>query len=57
MMADIENILNDDEFFADAADTWKEGVVQIRTQECLKVAIKEGKVRGSKNQCDRGKGW
>ena len=57
MMADIENILNDDEFFADAADTWKEGVVQIRTQECLKVAIKEGRVRGSKNQCDRGKGW
>ena len=43
-MSDVENILNDDEFFGDTVDTPKEGVEQHRKQECLKSAIESGKV-------------
>ena len=31
-MADVENILNDDDFFGDTADTLKEGIEQHRKQ-------------------------
>ena len=43
-MADVENILNDDDFFGDTVDTPKEGVEQHRKQECLKIAIGNCKV-------------
>ena len=33
-MADVENILNDDDFFGDSVDTPKEGIEQHRKQEC-----------------------
>ena len=36
MMADVENILNDEELFGNAVDTPKEGVEQHRKRECLK---------------------
>ena len=39
MMADIENIWNNDDFFADRVDTPKEGVEQHGKQERLKGAI------------------
>ena len=40
-MADVENILNDEDFFGDIVDTPKEGIEQHRKRECLK------NVRGS----------
>ena len=43
-MADVENILNDDEFFRDTVDTPKEGIEQHRKRECLKCVIRKGKV-------------
>ena len=33
-MADIEKILNDNEFFGDTADTPKEGIEQHKKREC-----------------------
>ena len=42
-MADVENILNDDDFFGDTVDTSKEGIEQHREQECLKRIIGRGK--------------
>ena len=39
MMADVENIWKDEEFFGDTVDTPKEGVEQHRKQECLKGAL------------------
>ena len=42
-MADVENILNDDNFFQDAVDTPKEGIEQHGKQECLKSLIGKGK--------------
>ena len=36
MMADVENILNDEEFFGDTVDTPKEGVERIMFKECNK---------------------
>ena len=50
IMTDAENILNDDEFFADTVDTPKEGAEQHRKRECLKRAICKGKVLGGKKQ-------
>ena len=44
MMANAENILNKDEFFAYAVDTPKEVVEQHRKLECLKSATSKGKV-------------
>ena len=57
-MADVENILNDDEFFRDTVDTLKEGIEQHRKRECLKSVISKGKayLLGSKwtqEQVDR----
>ena len=43
MMPDVENMLNDEEFFGDAVDTPKEGVEQHRKRECLKDVISKGK--------------
>ena len=36
-MADVENILNDDDFFGDAVDTPKERIEQHRKRECLNI--------------------
>ena len=44
MMANAENILNKDEFFAYAVDTPKEAVEQHRKLECLESATSKGKV-------------
>ena len=41
-MVDVENILNDDEFFRDTFDTPK-SIDQHRKQECLKSVIGSGK--------------
>ena len=43
-MADVENILNDDDFFGDIVDTPKEGIEQDRKRECSKSVISKGKV-------------
>ena len=52
--ADVENMLNDDEVWADTADTPKEGVEQQWKQEYLKYAIREEKVLcGKKRQLIR----
>ena len=41
-MADVENILNDDDFFGDIVDAPKEGIEQHRKGECLKIVISKG---------------
>ena len=41
-MADVENILNDNDFFPDTVDTPKEGTAH-RKRECLKSVISKGK--------------
>ena len=43
-MADVENILNDDEFFGDIVDTPKEGIEQYKKREYLKSVIDRGKL-------------
>ena len=43
-MADVENMLNDDDFFGYSVDTPKEGIEQHRKRECLKSVISKGKV-------------
>ena len=43
IMADVENILNDDEFFTDNVDTPEESIEQHKNQECLKGVIGSGK--------------
>ena len=43
-MVDVENILNDDEFFGDIVDTPKEGIKQHIKRECLKSVIDRGKI-------------
>ena len=43
-MADVGDILNDNEFFGDVADTPKEGIEQHRKWACLKDVISMGKV-------------
>ena len=42
-MADVENILNDDDFLGDSVDTPKEGIEQHRKRECLKSVISKDK--------------
>ena len=42
-MADVENILNDDDFLGDSVDTLKEDIEQHRKRECLKSIISKGK--------------
>ena len=44
MMANVENILNDEDFFGEIVDTPKEGIEQHRKRECLKSVIGSGKV-------------
>ena len=43
-MADVGNILKDDDFFGDIVDTPKEGVEQHKKREELKSVISKGKV-------------
>ena len=43
IMADVENILNDDDFLGDSVDTPKEGIEQHRKRECLKSVISKDK--------------
>ena len=43
-MADVENTLNDDEFFGDIVDIPKEGIEQHKKRECLKGAIDKGQL-------------
>ena len=50
IMSDVENILNDEEFFGDTVNTPKEGVEQHKKRECLKSAISKGKVLDGKKQ-------
>ena len=42
-MADVENILNDDDFFGDTVDTPKEDTEQHGKRECFKSVISKGK--------------
>ena len=42
-MADVENIFNDDGFFAHNVDKPKEGIEQLKKQECLKSVMDKGK--------------
>ena len=42
-MADVGDILNDDDFFGDIVDTPKEGIQQHKKWECLKSVIDKGK--------------
>ena len=42
-MIDVENILNDDDFFGDTVDTPKEGFEQHWKRECLMNIISNGK--------------
>ena len=42
-MADVGDILNDDDFFGDVVDTPKEGIEQHKKRECLKSVIDKGK--------------
>ena len=42
-MADIGEILNDDDFFDDVVDTPKEGIEQHKKRECLKSVVDRGK--------------
>ena len=42
-MADVENVLNDDEFFGGIVDTPNEGIYQHRKRGCLKSVIGSGK--------------
>ena len=46
MMADVESILNEDEFFSDTVDTPKEGVEQHRKRKYLNGVIRKGRVKG-----------
>ena len=43
-MGDIENILNDDEFFGDIVDTPKEGIEKHKKREFLQSVIDKGKL-------------
>ena len=55
-MADVENKLNDDEFFGDTVDTQKKGVEQDTKRECLKSVIGRGKVCYFREKMDTLKG-
>ena len=45
-MTDVGDIIKDNEFFWDIADTPKEGSEQPKKWECLKSVIDRGKLRG-----------
>ena len=42
-MDNVENKLNDDDFFGDIVDTPKEGIEQHKKRECLKSVIDQGR--------------
>ena len=42
-MADVGDLLNDDDFLGDVVDTSKEGIEQHKKRECLKIVIDKGK--------------
>ena len=42
-MANVENMLIDDDFSGDIVDTAKEGIEQHKKRECLKSVIDKGK--------------
>ena len=42
-MADVGNILSNDDFFGDIVDIAKERIQQYRKRECLKSVIGKGK--------------
>ena len=42
-MADVENILNDDDFFGDIVDTPNKGIEQHKKRKCLRNVIGSGK--------------
>ena len=46
IMANVGDILNDDEFFGDIVDTPKKSIEQHKKQECLKSDIGKGKAHG-----------
>ena len=46
--SDVENVLNDDDIFADTVDTQKEGVEQQRKGKCFKDVTYKGKLLGGK---------
>ena len=48
MMADAENVLNNDDFFGDTVDTPNESAEQHRKVEFLKSALSKGKLLGVK---------
>ena len=49
--SDVENVLNDDDIFADTVDTQKEGVEQQRKGKCFKdVTYKEKLLSGKKSK-------
>ena len=41
-MADVGDILNNNEYFGEVVDTPKEGIEQHKKQECLKGTIDKG---------------
>ena len=43
IIADVENILNNDDFFGDSVDTPKDGIEQHKKRECLKSLTSKGK--------------
>ena len=57
MMAVAEIILNEDEFFADISDTWKESIDQHRKRKFLKGVMNKGKLLGDQKKMDTGKSW
>ena len=50
MTADVENVLNVNDFFGDTVDILKEGLEQHRNGEYLKGAISKGKLLAGENQ-------
>ena len=42
-VADVENILKNDDFFGDIVDTPKEGTEQHKKRECLKGVVSKSK--------------
>ena len=54
-MTDVENILNDDDFFGDIVDTPKEGIEQHKKRECLKGTIEKGKAYLLGYKCTHGR--
>ena len=49
-MADVQNILNDDEFLGDIVDTPKEGIEQHKKREKLKDAVDSGRLYNWKHR-------